>query len=80
MENLKEKLKELERLSLDPFKPEALREELENIMKSIPKMSKEEREELLSFLQKLEKRLEENHRICFGWIEEVFKRGFRRQA
>ncbi|QID32593.1 hypothetical protein [Pampinifervens florentissimum] len=80
MENLKEKLKELERLSLDPFKPEALREELENIMKSIPKMSKEEREELLRFLQKLEKRVEENYRICFGWIEEVFKGGFRRQV
>ncbi len=53
---------------------------MENIMKSIPKMSKEEREELLRFLQKLEKRVEENYRICFGWIEEVFKGGFRRQV
>ena len=80
MENLREKLKRLEKLSLDPFKPEPLREELEDVMKSIPEMSKEEREELLSFLQRLGKRVEENYLICFGWIEEVFKGGFRRQV
>lgn len=80
MEDFKEKLKSLERLSLDPFNPEPLRKELEDILEKVPQMSKEELEELSLFFEKLKKRLEENYRICFGWMDDIFKKGFRKQA
>ncbi|MEJ5339414.1 MAG: hypothetical protein WHS43_07150 [Aquificaceae bacterium] len=80
MEELREKLKRLEKLSLDPFKPEALREELEELMKSLPEMSREELEELALFLQKLKMQVEENYRTCFGWVEFALKGGFRREV
>ncbi len=80
MEDFKEKLKSLERLSLDPFNPEPLRKELEDILEKVPQMSKEELEDLSLFFEKLKKRLEENYRICFGWMDDIFKKGFRKQA
>ncbi len=80
MKDFKEKLKRLERLSLDPFNPEPLREELEELLKELPNMSGEDRRELASFLQRLKNQLEENYQICFGWMEEVFKRGYKREA
>ncbi len=80
VKDFKEKLKRLERLSLDPFNPEPLREALEDILKKAPELSKEEQKELAVFLQDLKKRIEENYNLCFGWMEEVLKRGFRREV
>ncbi|MEN3028655.1 MAG: hypothetical protein ABDH29_05480 [Aquificaceae bacterium] len=80
MEELKEKLKRIEALSLDPFRVEPLREELEELMSRVPQMSRQELEELRLFLHRLKSRLEENYSLCFGWIEEAFRKGFRGQA
>lgn len=80
MEELREKLKRLERLSLDPFKPELLREELEGLLKDIPGMSREELKELSLFLERLKERVGESYQLCFGWVESALKRGFRREA
>ncbi|MCS7307011.1 MAG: hypothetical protein N3C57_01975 [Aquificaceae bacterium] len=80
MQNLKERLKNLEKLSTDPFNVEPLREGLEELLKDIPTMSAEELGELRDFLNRLRKRLEENHNICFGWVEEALKKGFRLKA
>ncbi|MCS6998312.1 MAG: hypothetical protein RMH93_06900 [Aquificaceae bacterium] len=80
MEELKERLKKIEELSLDPFRVEPLREELEELIKRVPQMSRQELEELRLFLQGLRSRLEENYSLCFGWIEEAFRKGFRGQA
>ncbi len=77
---LKERLKRIERLALDPFNPEALKVELEKLMEDIPSMKREELEELRDFLHTLKKRLEENYTICFGWVEKALKEGFRREA
>ncbi len=80
MKNFKERLDSIEKLSLDPFNPEPLREELEELLKRLPEMGKEELEELSIFFEKLKARIEENYHICFGWMEDIFKKGFREQA
>ncbi|MFN7065046.1 MAG: hypothetical protein ACK4OF_02705 [Aquificaceae bacterium] len=77
MEKLKDRIRKLEDLTLDPFSPEDLRIELEDLLKEIPNMKREELIELSLFLQRLKLRLEENYLICFGWMEEALKRGFR---
>lgn len=75
-----ERLKIIRQLSLEPFKPEALIEEMEKLKDEIPQLSREDLERLKAFMEELKPRLEENYRICFGWIEETFKKGYRRQA
>lgn len=62
---IKERLARVEKLALNPFDPEPLIRELE---------------ELYSFLERLKRRLEENYDICFGWIELALKEGFSRKA
>lgn len=79
VEELREKLKRLEKLSLDPFDPEPLKEELEELLRRIPEMNRDELEELNLFLQKLKSRVEENYHTCFGWIESALKKGFRKE-
>ncbi len=71
---IEERIKKLKELSLDPFKPDALLSELEELLSLIPQLSKEEGLKLYEFLQELKPRLEENHLICFGWVEETFKK------
>ncbi|MCS7171673.1 MAG: hypothetical protein N3D14_00175 [Aquificaceae bacterium] len=80
MEELRERLKRIEKLSLDPFKVEPLRKEMEELLAMVPSMGKDDLIELKTFLDKLKERLEENYALCFGWMEEVFQRGFRRQV
>ncbi len=72
---LEDRLEKIGRLALDPFKPELLHRELESLLEELPGMSKEELILLRDFLEELKPRLEENYRICFGWFEEVFKKG-----
>lgn len=71
---IEERINRLRRLSLDPFKPEGLLAELEELLSLMPDLSEEEKLKLYEFLQELKQRLEENYRICFGWIEETFKK------
>ncbi|MCS7278358.1 MAG: hypothetical protein NZ531_05900 [Aquificaceae bacterium] len=77
---MKEKLKRIEKLSLDPFKPELLEAELAKLIEQIPNMSVEELQELGLFLEKLKHRVEENYEICFGWMQKVLKDGFNVKA
>ncbi|MFN4319322.1 MAG: hypothetical protein ACK4FY_02425 [Aquificaceae bacterium] len=78
--DLKERLKRIEGLSFDPFNPEALRAELEDLIKDLPRMKPEELMEVRGFVQWLNARLEENYAICFGWVEKALKEGFRREV
>ncbi|MFN3598975.1 MAG: hypothetical protein ACK4VK_04480 [Aquificaceae bacterium] len=80
MESFQDRKKRIEKLLLDPFKPHALREELESLLRDIPHMSEEELKDLSLFLESLKIRLEENYNICFGWMEEVLKKGFKLEA
>ncbi|MCS7278351.1 MAG: hypothetical protein NZ531_05865 [Aquificaceae bacterium] len=80
MEGLQEKLKRIEKLSLDPFKPELLEAELAKLIEQIPNMSVEELQELGLFLEKLKHRVKENHEICFGWMRKVLKDRFNVKA
>ncbi len=43
-------------------------------------MNKEELKELSLFLESLRTRLEENYKVCFGWMEDVLKEGFKREV
>lgn len=80
MQDIKERLRRIERLAFDPFNPEALRVELEELIKELPHMKAEELMEIREFLQRLKARLEENYALCFGWVEKALKEGFRREA
>lgn len=80
MEDFNSRLKRLEYLSLNPFKPQELMEELEEILKELPNMDIEKIRELNSFLQGLKLRIEENYTICFGWIEKALEKGFKREV
>lgn len=78
--DLRERLEKIKKLSLDPFNTEALRVELESLIKDLPNMKPEELIEVRVFLQELNARLEENYTICFGWVEKALKEGFRREV
>lgn len=80
MEDFKKRLKKIEELTLDPFKPEALMKELEALLMELPNMDVEDIRELNLFLQKLKSRIEENYNICFGWIEKALEKGFNRKV
>ena len=78
--DLRERLEKIKKLSLDPFNPEALRVELESLIKDLPNMTPEELMDVREFLQDLKVRLEENYTICFGWMEKALNEGFRREV
>lgn len=80
MEGLKELLKEIERLSLDPFRAEELLKKLEELFQSLDTEDREHLAMVYELIQGLKPRLEENYIICFGWMEEAFKGRFERKA
>ncbi len=71
---MKERLKKLEQLLTDPFKPEEALRELEELLKEIPHLSEEELLELEGEMIKIKRLLERNFRIALGWLEDLPKK------
>ena len=61
---MRERLKRLERLLTDPFKPGEVLKELEELLKEIPQMKREELLELEEEMTKIEGILERNFRLA----------------
>ncbi len=80
MESLKDLIKEIERLSLDPFHAEGLLRKLEELSQHVDMENREHLIMLYELIQGLKPRLEENYSICFGWMEEAFRKGFSKQV
>jgi ATP phosphoribosyltransferase regulatory subunit HisZ len=68
---MRERLKRLEQLLTDPFKPEDVLKELEELLKEIPQMKREELLELEKEMAKIKEILERNYHIALGWVEEL---------
>jgi hypothetical protein len=68
---MRERLKRLEQLLTDPFKPEEVLKELEELLKEIPQMKREELLELEEEMAKIKGILERNFHIALGWLEEL---------
>ncbi len=71
---MRERLKRLEQLLTDPFKPEEVLKELEELLKEIPQMKREELLELEEEMTKIKGILERNFHITLGWLEELPKK------
>ncbi|WP_029551372.1 hypothetical protein [Thermocrinis jamiesonii] len=71
---MKEKLRKLEELLTDPFNPEKALSELQQILDELPKLEKEDLEELHKELPKIKRLVEKNFVIALGWLEELPKR------
>ncbi len=72
-ESLREKIKEVEGLLLNPFDPYSLENTLQELLKEMQNITEDEARELSAWLNTLYKRLEENYRIALGWLEELSK-------
>jgi hypothetical protein len=71
---MRERLRRLEQLLTDPFKPEEVLKELEELLKEIPQMKREELLELEEEMTKIKEILERNFHIALGWLEELSKK------
>jgi hypothetical protein len=68
---MRERLKRLEQLLTDPFKPEEVLKELEELLKEIPQMKREEFLELEEEMTKIKGILERNFHITLSCLEEL---------
>jgi len=71
---MRERLRRLEKLLADPFNPEKALSELQQILEDLPKLGKEDLQELQRELPKLKAIVEKNFGIALGWLEELPKR------
>ncbi|ADC88662.1 hypothetical protein Thal_0024 [Thermocrinis albus DSM 14484] len=68
-----ELFKKLEMDLQDPFKPDAVLQDLEELMRSIPHMKEEDRKKLLEMMPTIRAWVERNYRIALGWLESLQK-------
>ncbi len=72
---LKRKLQSIEEMLCDPFNPYPLEKAIEGLMDDLKNLSTEEAQEIYKWLNYVYQRLEENHKIALGWLEDVAKWG-----